>query len=342
VQTATRNGTTTPPICVAKSWSNESNNHNLSGTPTYTGGTLPSIRSQQSLPAGSPASCASAVGEGDTHLQTFGGTYYDFQAEGNFTLAQTPTMTVQTQQISGAPTWPNAAVNAAVATQMGADTVAVCDPGSLIVDGATTSLVSGNSITLASGDSITRNGSAYVVTDPQGDSMTATMQGSHIDATVGLGTYPEAVSGLLANAPGTNNQLETSTGTIIPIPVSLTTLYDEYGDSWRVTPAKSLTAVCSEPVQNADPTSPFWADQLPQSQEAPAQALCQKDGVVNATLLEACTLDVVVLGNAAAVSYEGEAPPVDVAFSEDTSPNNKTPKATSEAPGALGQLPGSR
>jgi hypothetical protein len=245
-------------------------------------------------------------------------------------------MTVQTQQISGAPTWPNAAVNSAVATRMGADTVAVCDPGSLIVDGSTTALGSGNSITLASGDSITRNGSTYIVTDPQGDSMTASTQGTHVDATVGLGTYPEPVSGLLANAPGTNNQLETSTGTIIPIPVSLTTLYDVYGDSWRVAPANSLTAVCKEPIQNADPTSPFWADQLPQAQEAPAQALCQKDGIANPTLLEACTLDVVVLGNAAAVPYEGEAAPVDVAFSEDTPPG-KAPKSTVKTPGGLAE-----
>jgi hypothetical protein len=320
VQTVTHNGTTAAPTCLSQGWTGETNNLTLSGTPTFAIGTSPSIRSQQSLPPGTPKSCAAAVGQGDTHLETFGGTYYDFQAEGVFTLAQTSSMTVQSEQVSGAPTWPGAAVNSAVATQMGSDSVAVCTTANpLVVDGSPTSLGNGDSLTLSSGDTVSLSGNVYTITDPQGDSVTATISGTHIDAGVGLGTFPEAVSGLLANAPGTNNQLETSTGAIIPIPVSLTTLYDVYGDSWRVNPANSLVAACNEPVQNADPTAPFWADQLPVKTETQDQAVCQKDGVVNATLIEACTLDVAVLGTAAAVPYEGEAAPVDVGFSEDTS-----------------------
>lgn len=323
VQTVTHNGTTAAPTCLSQGWTGETNNLTLSGTPTFAIGTSPSIRSQQSNPPGTPKSCAAAVGQGDTHLETFGGTYYDFQAVGVFTLAQTSSMTVQSEQVSGAPTWPGAAVNSAVATQMGSDTVAVCNTtNNLVVDGSPTALGDGDSITLSSGDTVTRTGNVYTVTDPQGDSVTATISGTHIDANVGLGTFPEAVSGLLANAPGTNNQLETSTGTIIPIPVSLTTLYDVYGDSWRVNPANSLVAVCNEPVQSSDPTAPFWADELPQKTEVQDQAVCQKDGVVNATLVEACTLDVAVLGTDAAIPYEGEAAPVDVGFSEDTSGNS--------------------
>jgi len=49
-----------------------------------------------------------------------------------------------------------------------------------------------------------------------------------------------------------------------------------------------------------------------------ALALCQKDGVKDRTLLEACTLDVGVLGEGGATEFVGEQPPADVAFSEDT------------------------
>jgi hypothetical protein len=325
---------------VSEGFTGETNNLNLVGTTAYTPGASPSIRSTQSNILTSPASCAAAHGEGDTHLETFGGTFYDFQAEGTFTLSQNSTMTVQTNQVSGAPEgWSGASVNSAVATRMGSDTVAVCAADSdLLVDGAVTALASGKTLDLASGDAIARTGNQYVVTDPQGDSVTAGLNSAsgapYLDVNVGLGTYPEPVSGLLANAPGTNNELETSSGTVINIPVDLTTLYDVYGDSWRVPAAQSLVAVCGSQTQSADPTTPFWADELPVTLENQAQALCTKDGVQNPTLLEACTLDVAVLGNGAAAEYVGEAAPVDVGFSEDTDPPGSTPSPTSTPSGS--------
>ncbi|WP_333766603.1 hypothetical protein [Streptomyces sp. IBSBF 2435] len=106
-------------------------------------------------------------------------------------------------------------LSGAVATQMGADTVAVCASRGLMGNGNATSLTSGGTLSLPSGDTIVRTGSQYAVTDPQGDSMTATMNPGYVDVHVGLGTYPQPVSGLPANAPGTNNQLRTSTGTVI-------------------------------------------------------------------------------------------------------------------------------
>ena len=325
-QTATRYGSNAAPTCLNTGWSEETNNLSLVGTPAFTSGSLPAIRSRQSYAAESQKSCAAASGNGDTHLQTFGGTYYDFQAEGTFTLAQTSSMTVQTQQISGAPTWPQAAVNAAVGTQMGADSVALCasDDG-LVVDGAATDLASGQTLTLPSGDAITRNGQVYLVTDPQGDSMQATMNGTYVDVSVGLGSYPETVSGLLANAPGSNSELETSSGEVIDTPVDLQTLYDVYGDSWRVPAGSSLVSACDEPAENADPTAAFWADELPSGDQSQGEAVCEADGVTNPTLLEACTLDVAVLGDDAAASYEGEAAPTDVAYSEDTSGASASP-----------------
>lgn len=322
VQTITHNGTTTAPTCVLQGFTGETNNLNLVSTPAYAITSSPSIHSRQSNTLTSTASCASANGVGDTHLETFGGTYYDFQAEGTFTLAQNANMTVQNEQVSGAPNWPTAAVNAAIGTQMGSDRVAVCDSGAVYVDNAAASIDSGSSVTLASGDTISRAGSVYTVTDPQGDSVTATVNGSYIDVSVGLGQYPEAVRGLLANAPGTDDELQTASGAVLATPVSLSTLYGVYGDSWRVSPTGSIVAICNDPTKDEDPATPLWPDMLTQAQQAQGEAVCQKDGVQDKTLFESCVLDVAVLGTDAGTVYESATPPVDVAFSEDTSGGN--------------------
>ena len=319
VQTVTHNGTTDAPSCLLTGYTGETNNLNLVGTPAYAAGASPSLRSNQSNLTLSPPSCATAQGEGDTHLETFGGTYYDFQAEGTFTLARASSMTVQNNQVSGASLgWPNASVNSGVATRMGKDTVAVCAKRGLVVNGAGATLADGASVTLPSGDRIVRAGNRYIVTDPQGDSMAATVNPGYVDVHVGLGSYPQPVVGLLANAPGTNDKLRTSTGTVLPIPLDFKTLYGPYGDSWRVPDDQSLVAVCGEKPQAADPAAPFWENQLPQDVHDKALTVCRQTGVKDATLLEACTLDVAVLGERAAAGFAGEAPPVDVAYSEDT------------------------
>src|SRR6185436_6451671 len=65
-------------------------------------------------------SCSSGVSIGDTHLTTFDGVHYDFQASGDFLLAEVAKeFTVQVRQATGAPNWPDAAVNKAVAVGMG-------------------------------------------------------------------------------------------------------------------------------------------------------------------------------------------------------------------------------
>jgi hypothetical protein len=318
-QTATNNGTTEAPTCILDGFSGETNSLNLVETPPFSPGPLPAIQSKESNVNITDPSCATAQGVGDTHLETFGGTFYDFQAQGTFTLAENANMTVQNEQVSGAPNWPNAAVNAAVGAQMGTDTFALCGSGAVYLDDTEETLAPGESETLDSGDVVSRSGDTYTVTDPQGDSVIATWLGTYVDVQVGLGQYPEAVSGLLANAPGTDNELETSTGEIIDTPVDLGTLYGTYGDSWRVPPTGSLVSVCDDPTPNEDPTTPFWADELTPAQQSQGEAACEQDGVTNQTLLEACTLDVAVLGTAAATDYEGDTAPVDVGYSEDTS-----------------------
>jgi len=87
----------------------------------------PAVIFQESTAGGASSNCAAATTVGDTHLRTFDGLFYDFQASGDFTLVEIdPGFEVQTRQVSGAPTWPNATVNNAVAVRFGTTEVAIC------------------------------------------------------------------------------------------------------------------------------------------------------------------------------------------------------------------------
>jgi hypothetical protein len=165
VRIAVTTGTADPPACDFESFTGETNNLTLvalTGPVMHTG--TPALVFRQSNVAGSvAATCAGAVSIGDTHLTTFDGLYYDFQASGDFLLAQDgPDFVVQARQASGAPTWPNASVNKAVATRMGATRVAIyIEPTRLDIDGASTALADGAAILRPTGVQISRKGNVY-------------------------------------------------------------------------------------------------------------------------------------------------------------------------------------
>jgi hypothetical protein len=324
VLTTVHHGSTAAPICKQESYSGESNNLTLVGAPTLSTAPAPAIEfTESNVPGGTPASCAVATGIGDTHLTTFNGLYYDFQATGDFLLAHTPQFQVQSRQVSGAPPWPDAAVNQAVATQMGATQVAVCATAkrSLVLNGSPTDLLDGHTLLLPTGVDVSRTGNVYRITDASGNSLRAVVNTgptlTWIDVTVGLGTWPTAVEGLLANPStpddptGNVHALAARDGTIYPTPVAFSDLYGHYGNSWRVAPADSLLAVCGGgPPAVGTPTQFFYAHDLPQNDDAQARAICTSAGVTVSALLDACTLDVAVLGTkqAAAVYVGAPAP----------------------------------
>src|SRR5207248_9564429 len=111
---------------------------------------------------------------------------------------------VETRQKSGAPLWPNATVNKAVAVTLGTTHAAVClDPIRLIVDGERRELGDGGSITLPGGAEITRGGNGYLFTSATGETVSAEINSSWINVAVGLDHLPQAkVIGLLGNANG--------------------------------------------------------------------------------------------------------------------------------------------
>jgi hypothetical protein len=301
VKTVVHNGLKDPPACSMESFTGETNNLTLVGTAPIPTQASPTVEFMESNIPGTASACVAAAGIGDTHLTTFGGLLYDFQASGDFVLAQTDKeFTVQTRQISGAPTWPNATVNKAVATEMGKTKVAVCtEPARLDVDGHATDIADGKTLSLPSGVDILHTGNVYLVADQSGNSMRAELNGTYINVSIGLGEWPAKVRGILANANGNVNQIAARTGTVLTSPFPFTELYHQYADSWRVPERESLLSPCGREVEAGIPKEPFYATNLNPEVYKRARAACQAAGVNIKVkgLLDACTLDVAVIGN---------------------------------------------
>jgi von Willebrand factor type D domain len=315
VHTTVHHGATSQPTCVLEGFTGETNNLNLVSTPAS--GTLasPAVISNQSNVTTTVASCAPATGFGDTHLTTFNGLLYDFQASGDFVLAQTDTdFTVQNRQVTGKPSWPDAAMNSAVAAKMGKTTVALCtSPEQLFINGKKVSLRDNRTIVLPDFADVTRHGNVYVFRGAEGDSVRAEVNAgnpNYINVTVGLGRWPANVRGLLANFKNDPNQLATSEGEPLKNPFSFEQLYHPYAEGWRVRGA-SLLNVCGEPKEQGIPSKPFYASDLPKELLQRAKDVCQKAGLKEGPLFEACVLDVAVIGNPkAALVHAKTAPPV--------------------------------
>jgi hypothetical protein len=199
---------------------------------------------------------------------------------------------------------------------MGKTQVAVClAPTPLNIDGKPTVLDDGKSLSLPDGIEIWRTGNVYFVKDLSGNSVRAEVNATWINATVGLGRWPTEVHGLLANANGNVNELESRDGTVLKIPIPFEELYQKYGDSWRVPPEDSLVSVCGDgKIESGNPAGPFYANDLPKDVSEKARAICTAAGVKEGPLLDACTLDVAVIGNETAANvYVGMSAPVVVA-----------------------------
>ncbi|MGX8008701.1 hypothetical protein ACVDG8_006555 [Mesorhizobium sp. ORM8.1] len=302
------NGGTAAPTCSAQGFTAETNNLSFGPGAPATSAPGPALIFNASSAGGAPSNCGAATGVGDTHLTTFSGLLYDFQASGDFVLADAgPEFVVQSRQVSGAPTWPNAAVNSAVAAQLGKTTVAICArPKRLVVDGRTVK-PRGRGLALADGAQVTWAGNTYIIRNGRGDSVVATLNSpNYIDVTVGLGQWPEKVEGLLANPKNDVSLLATREGRILKTPFAFEEIYHPYAESWRVDPNASLLSVCGREVKTGIPDKPFYAKDLNREQTKLAQAICARAGVEKGPLLDACVLDVAVIGKAGAAKIHAK------------------------------------
>ncbi|MBV8896521.1 MAG: hypothetical protein JO051_08415 [Acidobacteriaceae bacterium] len=292
------------PNCVAQGFTAEKNN--LSFGPTAPAATAPgpAVIFQESIAGGATSDCGAASSIGDTHLRTYKNLLYDFQAAGDFTLAEVdPNFLVQTRQVSGAPTWPNATVNKAVAARFGKTSVAFClaapNQPSIFVDGKFTAVDGREAVELADGVSLLRQGNVYEVISDSGDSVRATMNPTWMDVVVGFGKWPSAVQGLLANANENVNQIETRDHFVLTNAFNFTGLYHRYADSWRVPAEQSMLSVCngSRRLESGAPSRAFFANDLEPATREKTRGVCTAAGVKAGALLDACTLDVAVIGN---------------------------------------------
>jgi hypothetical protein len=322
VSTVTHSGTTAAPTCIAWDSTGETNNLYLQPAPALVPGAAPAIESDQNSTApSSPAGCATGNGWGEIHLNTFGcatcSTHltYNFQATGDYQLADAPSpaggvpFDVQTRLIPFAANT-SLSVSQDVAAQVGSSQVEICGATSprVVINQRTVSLASGQQISLAGGGSVSRQGGTYLIQDSEGDTVQAVLDSylsvPYLDTYVGLGEWPTAVSGLLANGGGVDDAVESASGAVLTAPFQFSDFYSQYGDSWRVPSEQDLLSACSTTFISTDPTVNYEASSLPTAEYQSAQATCDNAGVKVPALLDACILDVAVLGTEAASVYQ--------------------------------------
>lgn len=332
VRTTVHSGTHSAPTCVLEGFTGETNNLNLNSAPFIGTPASPTIVSTQTSASGFP-SCAAAAGLGDTHLTTFRNLLYDFQASGDFELATIgPKFIVETRQVSGAPTWPNAAVNEAIAAHIGKNNVAICPgqptvgrppSGRLVVNNKTVKLPSGHMLSLPGGGTVSLTGNVYLIRSVHGNSVQAVINSGHpnwINVSVGLGRWPEVVRGLLANARNNPRAIESRGGVILTAPFHFNPFYHVYGDSWRVPARQSLLNVCGGKVVSGDPRNLMYPGNINPQLAGPARQACLQAGVSDRSpaVLDACTVDVAVLNKEAVLAYLGL--PANLIFGKITKP----------------------
>jgi hypothetical protein len=133
----------------------------------------------------------------------------------------------------------------------------------------------------------------------KGDFLIAEIMNGYINAYISTG-QEAGVRGLLGNRNRrSDDDLSLASGAALTQPVAFTDLYGSYAESWRVPPDRSLLCGKSAVAVGA-PTSSIFADDLDRAQYVHAQKVCAAGGVRNEAQLNACILDVTVLGDQSA------------------------------------------
>jgi VWD domain-containing protein len=244
---------------------------------------------------------------GDPHLTTVDGRRYDFQAVGEFVATNDPRggfqVQVRQQPYPGSKV---VAVNTAVAADVAGDRVEIRLAGR-----GETMLVNGTQVPMASAP-LPGGGTVLVHPDPYGTIVGLTWPDGSTVGVIPLGTVglhvvvqPASVhsghlEGLFGDFDGRPDNDVTVRGAATPIAKpSFDTLYPGFADSWRVTTGGSLFTYQSGTstetyTDHGFPSRPAVAADLPN--RAWADAVCRDFGVVEATALADCTLDLGLTG----------------------------------------------
>lgn len=305
VRTAVDNGGSSAPTCLAAGYTAETNNLYFGAYSTSAPGSgLAAVVFTESSSNLGYAACQSATSAGDTHLTTFAGLQYDFQATGDFVLTEAgPDFIVQTRQAAPVidPRWKNTTINKAVGVQMGKTRVAIyVGPTKLMIDDKPYTLNSGQKPLVVNGVQIARQENEYTIVSPKGDSVRAMLydnaMNTWMNVTVSLSHSQAQARGLLGKVEGNTRELITANGMVLNWPVSFQELYTIYGESWRVQPNDMLLEVDPK-IKPGIPEKPFYVNDLKPKEASHATAICKAAGITEPALLEACALDTAVLGD---------------------------------------------
>lgn len=260
---------------------------------------------------------------GDPHLGTFDGASYDFQAAGEYTLADSTTdgLLVQARQ----EPWRDSryvAIDTAVAMRVGGATVEVDKGMDVRVDGDPVRLAGGRQLGLKGGGAVERHDEDVAVRWPDGTVGYVWAVG---DYGVAFALQPAAgragrLRGLLGDFDGNpDDDFVGRDGTRYPAAKlagddtsksAFRALYDGFGRSWRVGERTSLFHYPKgkgpdDYLRKGFPSRFFTIDMLSPAKRAAAEKICRAKGITDEQLLEECILDVAITGRKAFASSAG-------------------------------------
>jgi hypothetical protein len=259
---------------------------------------------------GGDAGGSAGASYGDPHLFTADGVEYDFQAVGEFVLLEDrddPSFVVQVRQEPFRP-FSTLSANTAVAALVGGDRVEIHagETPSASVDGVPRSVE--GTLSLPHGGKVSEKGEIYTVTWPTGERL---LVNATFAALVNVKYVPEAgrkthrhLRGLIGTPDGNpTNDFVTRQGKVLAARPDGDSLYDVFGNSWRITPGEALFdyAPGEDTRTFSDLEFPHGSRAsaaLPPQQLKTAYLTCVLAGVTDVAALEACTADVAITGDA--------------------------------------------
>jgi hypothetical protein len=270
---------------------------------------------------------------GDPHLRSFDGLGYDFQAAGEFVLAQSTSGPQRLVQIRQRPleesSCGSVAVNTAVATRLQGRTVGIYARRTppVVVEGTGYRTLKGHRGKPPASGITRRSNDTYVVSWKNGDALIVEWHEGFLDVSLRVEpTRQGDWQGLLGDDDGeTANDIALKDGTSFSSPpIYFSELYSSFAEEWRVQPDNSLfdyrNGKTTEDYTNRSfPPSHITPKDLPEQKRSDAETKCRQAGVDEGPNLQECIVDFGCTGNSSFLQSHANANPADSQLNVDDS-----------------------